>query len=81
MKIHILFFASVATQTGTRETVLEIGAGATAAEVLVALRERYPSAAGSFENVTVAVDAVYAPMNTVVHDGSRVAIIPPVSGG
>ena len=63
---------------GTRETSIELVAGASVAALLDALRT--PDTA-VWKSLAVAVNREYAGLTTVLAEGDEVALLPPVSGG
>lgn len=80
MRITLLFFASYAEAFGRSEQVLELGAGATVADLLAAVRAA-PGAARLPPAPLVAVNQHYARPDTPLSEGDEVALIPPVAGG
>jgi molybdopterin converting factor small subunit len=53
----------------------------TAADVWQALAAEFPAVAPHARSVSVAVNADFARMTTVLGNGDEVAFLPPVSGG
>ena len=82
--VRLLFFARAREAAGRRDDVVEPGAGATLADVLLAARERYgPEFAAVLDasRVWVNGDEPVAGDATRLRDGDEVAVLPPVSGG
>jgi molybdopterin converting factor subunit 1 len=80
MTVTVLLFASYADALGARSLNVELGSGATVADVVSRVRalpgaERLPS------EPLVAVNERYAKRDRVLAAGDEVAIIPPVAGG
>lgn len=78
--IPVLLFARYAEEIGAPEVAVSLPDGATAADVLAAVRalpgaERLPPAP------LVAVNQRYAEASQPVAAGDEVALIPPVAGG
>ncbi len=80
MKIHILFFAALCDAAGVREVDLEIS-GSTVGDALEEIRVRFPGVVPLLDRVQAAVNEEYAKPDTLLCEGDRVALIPPVSGG
>ena len=79
MQLSVLLFASYAEAIGSPTVAVTLPDGATAGDVLAAVRalvsgSRLPPA-------LVAVNQAYASASRQVSDGDEVAIIPPVAGG
>jgi molybdopterin synthase sulfur carrier subunit len=77
MKIQVKFFASLREQVGIESATVDVGPGATAAEV-------WREAAGERpmpENLLVAVNMDYSSLDHAVGEGDEVAFFPPVTGG
>ncbi len=79
MRVRMLYFGVLRERLGGGEARLELGDGATVAEVLSVYRERL--ADFSWESIAVAVNREYAKADVVLKDGDEVALLPPVSGG
>ena len=81
MLVDVLLFASAADAVGGPQLTLELEQGATAVDVLAAVR----AAAGGVEGVPpgsrVAVNQAFAGPDAVIAPGDEVAVIPPVAGG
>ena len=80
MRVSVLLFASYADALGPGPLPLELPAGATAADVVTALRAR-PGAVALPPAPMVAVNARWAAPGTALHEGDEVALLPPVGGG
>ena len=81
MMITVRLFAILREQAGVSELRLEIPAPATVAAARDALLRECPGLANLVGRVAFAVNRAYAPLDTRLHDGDEVAVIPPVSGG
>jgi molybdopterin synthase sulfur carrier subunit len=77
--IKIRYFAALREQAGTAGEELETAAG-TAAELYEQLRQKYGFSLTS-EQVKVAVNEEYRPLDYALSAGDEVVFIPPVSGG
>ncbi|RIV22977.1 molybdopterin converting factor subunit 1 [Alicyclobacillaceae bacterium I2511] len=81
MQITIKLFAGLAEKIGERQVTVNIPTGATVKELRHYVRLQFPSFPSLFDGVLVAVNQVYALEDTVLQEGSEVALIPPVGGG
>jgi molybdopterin synthase catalytic subunit/molybdopterin converting factor small subunit len=73
-------FGALAERTGG-DAVLDLAAGATAADVLDAVRARLPEAADLVPRLKVAVNLEVVPAEHRIGPGDEVAVLPPVAGG
>lgn len=80
MRVQVRLFASLRERTGTSKTESSLTSGATVADLLDELHERFP-ALRDCGRVAYAVNSEYAKLDHVLADGDEVALIPPVSGG
>ncbi|MEE9403434.1 MAG: MoaD/ThiS family protein [Algisphaera sp.] len=82
MKIRVLYFAVLADALGVREQTLDLDAGATVGDALVALAAQHAVlAAPGGAPAALAVNLAYAAEADVLADGDELALLPPVSGG
>ncbi len=81
MKLRVLFFSILRDLTGTEEIELTCDGVSTVGELLAMLYARWPELAEWDASLLVAVDQTYAKRADALHDGSEVAVMPPVQGG
>lgn len=81
MSVKILFFANLRDRAGTKSLELEIPEGITVQGLKDQVARDYPNLKQSMEAVLISINREYAFDETVVADGSEVAMFPPVSGG
>lgn len=81
MRINVRLFARLRDLVGAGELARDADTGATVGAVWNALVRDYPAIAPYAASMSCAVNADYARLSTVVHDGDEVAFLPPVSGG
>lgn len=81
MKVRVRAFAGLVAMIGAREIDIEVGAGATVADVRAAVAGAYPQVEAMLRNVVCAVGEEYVDDGYGVEEGDVVALIPPVSGG
>ncbi|MFN3544956.1 MAG: molybdopterin converting factor subunit 1 [Thiobacillus sp.] len=83
MKVRVLYFARLRERFGVGEETLEL-AGATAADLVAALRARggvWTEELAAGRTFRVAVDQAIVALDAPLADGAEVAIFPPVTGG
>jgi molybdopterin synthase sulfur carrier subunit len=81
MSIRILFFASLADISGTREISLDATGFTDVESVFNKLASDYPLLEKHRASVLVAVNSEFARPGSPVQDGDEIAFFPPVSGG
>jgi molybdopterin synthase sulfur carrier subunit len=81
MQLPVKLFARARDLAGTAELSLALPEDATVAELRRRLAEAYPALADLLRRCAVAVDDDFAADTLVLTPTSRVAILPPVSGG
>lgn len=81
MRVTVRLFARLRDLAGTGELTRELPDSATVQTLWRSLTAEMPSLAEYERTMSVAVNAEYARMTAVVHDGDEVAFMPPVSGG
>jgi len=80
MKIKITYYGQFRDITGLKEEEIEAKDGITVVELRDQVREKYPRIAAKDE-VLVAINNSFAPLETVVKKDDQVVFFPPVSGG
>ncbi|HUF50314.1 MAG TPA: MoaD/ThiS family protein [Longimicrobiales bacterium] len=81
MRIRLLLFALYRDLTGVDELVVDVAEGADAASALAALRARDARFAPLPERPVIAVNREYTLLDTILHEGDELALLPPVAGG
>jgi sulfur-carrier protein len=81
MIVPVRLFAAAKDLAGSDVVSVEVGEGATIADIRAALLTSAPALASIVPHAMWAVDAEFAPESTPVSDKNEVALIPPVSGG
>jgi molybdopterin converting factor subunit 1 len=81
MRIRLLFFAVYRDLAGAEELVLELPSGATAADAIATLRAAGGELARLPGEPVVAVNRTYTSLDSALHDGDELALLPPVAGG
>ncbi len=81
MRVTVRLFARLRDIAGTAEMHREVGSGATIGTIWREMVDEFPALAGYERSISCAVNADYARMGQLLHDGDEVAFLPPVSGG
>ncbi len=81
MSIRILFFASLADITGTRETSVEATAFTDIESIFNKFATDFPMLEAHRSSVLFAQNSEFAAHSSPVQDGDEIAFLPPVSGG
>jgi molybdopterin converting factor small subunit len=81
VKIRIRVFASFREAVGGGTVSWDAPEGASASDVVAALREAYPRLGPAADKAMLAVTQEYVGGDFRLHDGDELALIPPVSGG
>jgi len=80
LEINIRYFGQFRDFTGKRGETLEVTDGLTVEAIREHIREIYPKIAAK-EEVLVAVNGNFGPLDQVINACDEVAFFPPVSGG
>ncbi len=81
MRVTVRLFARLRDIAGASELPRDVSPGATIGSIWRQLVGEFPDFAGYERSISSAVNADYARMDHLVHDGDEVAFLPPVSGG
>jgi len=81
MEVEIRYFAAAREATGLEGEHVRLAEGSTVARLLEALCARHPDLAGPAASMRVALDEDFASPEAALHEGTVVALIPPVGGG
>ena len=81
MRVTVRLFARLRDIAGAGELTREVASDATIASVWRQLAGEYPELGRYERSISSAVNADYARMDQVLHEGDEVAFLPPVSGG
>ncbi len=81
MQITIRFFAILRERAGVSEMTLDVPSGSTVAGASTRLGQQFPQVSSMLGRVAYAVNQSYVPIETELHEGDELALIPPVSGG
>jgi molybdopterin synthase catalytic subunit len=80
VKVQVLMFGALA-EAATKRDVFDLASAATAAEVVSAVRERYPSAGSILTRCAIAVNHEVVQAAHPVGERDEIALLPPMSGG
>ncbi len=81
MCVRVRLFAMAKDLVGCSEIEIELPPSATVADLRRTLAGCLPALRPLWPKVLIAVDEEYAEDHTLIAAGSRIAVIPPVSGG
>ena len=81
MNIRIHFFALAKQLVGRGEIEIDLPSNSSVADLRTLLARQFPPLADLLPHVRIAVNAEYAPDETLLTEHCEAAIIPPVSGG
>ena len=81
MRVTVRLFARLRDLAGRGEFQRDLADGTTVRGLWRALAAEFPDFAAYERSISSAVNADYARMDDVLHDGDEVAYLPPVSGG
>ena len=80
LKIKIKYYAYFKEFTGKEEEFLEVPEESTLNEIRDFVKSLYEKIRQQ-EQVLVAVNGSFQPLDTVIHEGDLISFFPPVSGG
>jgi molybdopterin converting factor subunit 1 len=81
IRVAVRLFAVAKDRAGCSSIELELAGGSRVRDLRAEIARRLPGIAPLMENVLIAVNEEYADDEAFIMPGSRVAVIPPVSGG
>ena len=81
IRIRVLFFASLADLTGTRQMHIVMPSGSKVADAITSFERDTPGFAVYSSHVSFAVNEAFVTQDVMLADGDELAMIPPVSGG
>jgi len=81
VKIQLLAFATAVDAVGESSQELQVSEGSRVRDLRDLLTARYPSLVPLWPRLAVAVDGELVSADTLLSEGSEVALLPPVSGG
>ncbi len=81
MKIRMRYFASFREIIGQSEEILTIHEGASVTAVRALLLTQYPLLQSIMQHSVSAVNRSYVSVETVLHEGDELVLIPPMGGG
>jgi molybdopterin converting factor subunit 1 len=81
MRCEVLLFAQVREAVGAGSVMLDLPDGATVGDALDSLGAMHEAIGAMRGRLAMAVNERYVQPQTVLREGDRIALIPPVSGG
>jgi molybdopterin converting factor small subunit len=79
LPLRVQLFGRYRDISASKEVTLQLPAGATVADVVFQLHQRFPGQLP--DSPAVAVNRRHAPMDQVLEASDELALIPPVAGG
>jgi MoaE-MoaD fusion protein len=81
MRVRVLFFGMLKDIAGKTADTIELKEDSSARDLLAYYEAQIPRLKQTLASVALAVNQQYASLDTVLHAGDEVALLPPVSGG
>jgi molybdopterin converting factor small subunit len=81
MRVAVSFYSYFKTLTGCSSVSQDLPEGATIADLVAAMEQRFPRLVGMDKSMLVAVGVDYRPRDHVLQNGDEVSLFPPVQGG
>lgn len=81
MTVTVQFYSYLRETAGRAESAVELDPGATVADALARLYERYPRLQAADANILVAIGTARAQRTDRLQDGDVIALMPPFQGG
>ena len=81
MIVHVLYFGILKDLFDGDRDVVELPDRSNVSDLLALLQGRGVDRLPLWKHIAVAVNHEYAQLNTPMHEGDEVALLPPVSGG
>jgi molybdopterin converting factor subunit 1 len=80
MRVKVRYFGQFRDITGKQDEILEVEKDITVIRIRELIREIYPKIRAK-EDILVAVNGSFVPLDQVIKGSDEVALFPPVSGG
>ena len=81
MRITVQFFSQLKEIVGASETAVDLGDGATVADLLAAIYATSPALEKWDRNILVGAGVEFVPRDYRIQPNDQIAIMPPVQGG
>jgi MoaE-MoaD fusion protein len=81
VRVEVRLFGGLRERAGSTHVEVELGEGATVADLRAAVAAAYPQLAEALARTNVAVDLAVARDDVPVNPSSELALLPPVAGG
>lgn len=81
MQVRVVYFGVLRDLAGREQEAVELNAPARLADLYAGLQQRLPGLEKFAGSIALSVNYEYATLETLLHDGDEVALLPPVSGG
>ena len=81
MQIHLIFFAILEDKISAEPLLFEVKENCTAEDLIDLLSQKYPHASPILKSTRLALEDEYVGKKSILKDGEKYFLIPPVSGG
>jgi molybdopterin synthase catalytic subunit/molybdopterin converting factor small subunit len=81
MRVTVLYFGMLREMAGREQEPVELSEPARLADLYSQLQQRIPGLAGFGGSIALSINCEYAKLDSPLHEGDEVALLPPVSGG
>ncbi len=81
MRVRVVYFGVLRDMAGREQETVELSEGAHLAELYSGLQERIPGLKEFGTSIALSINYEYAGVDSPLHHGDEVALLPPVSGG
>ncbi|MCC6545698.1 MoaD/ThiS family protein [Candidatus Sumerlaeota bacterium] len=81
MRVHVLYFSTVASAAGVREEKFEFHGQMMVSDVMNEAARRHPGINPYLSSLLVTRNEEWSDRDAIVCDGDTVGLMPPVSGG
>ncbi len=81
MRVKVLYFGILREMAGTEQEAVELNESVRLADLYSQLQQRVPGLASFAGSIALSINYEYAKLDSPLHEGDEVALLPPVSGG
>jgi MoaD family protein len=81
MKVRVRLFSHLRDVAGVALVEMELGNGATVADLLTELYERFPTLRAHDQSILAGADVDFVDRDYKLRAGEEIAVMPPVQGG
>jgi molybdopterin converting factor small subunit len=81
MKVRVQFFAQLRDLAGAQELIVDLGEGASVADLLAKIYEQMPALRAHDAGILVGAGVEFVDRNYKLKPGDEISTMPPVQGG